>query len=56
MEEPVRGLGGSIGLMLKSYKTWGCRRGYLASLGVPGSPGTPGGDAPDHISEMISVE
>ena len=27
--------GDVIGLMLESYKTWG-RRGYLASLGMPG--------------------
>ena len=36
----------TIGLMLKSYETLGCRRGYLASLGCPAPPGTPGGDAP----------
>ena len=36
-------------LMLKSYKNWGCQRGCLATLGMPGSPGTgtPGGDTPD---------
>ena len=28
-------------LMLKSYKTCGCRKGYSASLGVPGSPRQP---------------
>ena len=27
--------------MLKSYQTWGCRRAYLASLGVPVSPRHP---------------
>ena len=32
---------GTIGLMLKSYETWGCRKGYVASLGVPISPRYP---------------
>ena len=42
---------GTIELMLKSYenwgaeegiwRAWGCRRGYLASLGVPHSPRHP---------------
>ena len=35
------GRAGIIGLMLKSYETWGCQRGYLASLGCPAPLGTP---------------
>ena len=31
------GRAGTIGLMLKSYETWGCCRGYLVNLQVPGS-------------------
>ena len=48
MREPVRDLrsASTIGLMLKSYEIWWCRRGYLASLVVSGSPRHSGGDAP----------
>ena len=35
------GRAGTIGLMLKSCQTWGCRLEYLATLGVPGSPRHP---------------
>ena len=35
------GRAGALELMSKSCETCGCRRGYLASLGVPGSPRHP---------------
>ena len=41
------GRAGNIKLMFKYDEIWGCRRGHLASLGVPRSPRHPGGDAPN---------
>ena len=40
---------GITGLMFKSYKIWGSRRGYLVNLGCPAPPGICGSDAPGII-------
>ena len=50
------GRAGTTGPMLKSYETWGCRRGVFGeSGGCSAPPGTPGGDvwgsAEEHTCE-----
>ena len=40
----------TVGLMLKSFETWGCRRGHLA-MWCSAPPGTPGGSAPVTIRQ-----